>query len=91
VEMYKKAYDEIVYPMSGNDYWIKTNYDKVDPPLHRIQFEMPKKVRTRGLEEPRNPYRMRKGEIIMRCSRCKATEHTARTCPQTRRKVVNYR
>jgi hypothetical protein len=32
VVMYKKAYDEIVYPMPGEDQWVKTNYDHVDFP-----------------------------------------------------------
>ena len=32
VEMYKKAYDEIVYPMSVEDQWVKTHLDHVDPP-----------------------------------------------------------
>ena len=32
VEMYKKAYDEIVYPMPGEDQWVKTHLDHVDPP-----------------------------------------------------------
>lgn len=91
VEMYKKAYDEIVYPMPGEDHWIKTNYEKIDPPLYRIQPGRPKKVRIRGPEEPKNPYRMRKGGIIMRCSRCRATGHNAKTCPQTRIEAVNYR
>ncbi|XP_059435360.1 uncharacterized protein LOC132168246 [Corylus avellana] len=31
IEMYKKAYDDIVYPMPGEDQWVKTNYDQVDP------------------------------------------------------------
>jgi hypothetical protein len=31
VEMYKKVYDEIVYPMPGEDQWVKTSYDHVNP------------------------------------------------------------
>ena len=69
VEMYKKAYDEIVYPMPGEYQWVKTNYNHVDP-LHRIQLGMPRKVRTRGPEEPVNQYRMRKGGVKMRCGKC---------------------
>jgi hypothetical protein len=30
VKMYKKAYDEIVYPMPGEDQWVKTSYDHVN-------------------------------------------------------------
>jgi hypothetical protein len=33
---------------------------------------------------------MRKGGVTMRCSRCKKTEHNARTCPSARIEAVNY-
>jgi hypothetical protein len=46
VEMYKKAYDKIVYYMPREDQWIKTNYDKVDPPEYEIPPGRPKKLRT---------------------------------------------
>jgi hypothetical protein len=32
VEMYKKAYDEIVYQISREDQWVKTSYNHVDLP-----------------------------------------------------------
>jgi len=50
--MYKKAYDHIVYPMPREDQWIKTGYDHVDPPMYRIQSGRPRRLRTRGPEEP---------------------------------------
>jgi hypothetical protein len=45
----------------------------------------PKKVRRRGLDEPRNPYCMRKGGVTMRCSKCRAVGHDARACPRRKR------
>jgi hypothetical protein len=91
VDMLKKAYNEIVYPMPGEDHWTKTNGEHVDPPMARIQPGRPRKVRTRGPDEPKNQYRMRKGGVTMRCSRCRGVGHNARTCPRIRREAVNYR
>jgi hypothetical protein len=48
-------------------------------------------VRTRGPEEPKNQYRIRKGGVTMRCSRCRGTGHNLRTCPRIRIEAVNYR
>jgi hypothetical protein len=89
VEMNKKAYDEIVYPILGEDQWVKTNYNHVDS-LRRIQSRRPRKVRTRGPEEPTNQYDMRKGGVRMRCGKCRGIGHNSRTCPQNRREAVNY-
>jgi hypothetical protein len=91
VEMYKKAYDEIVYPMPGEDQWVRTSYEHVNPPLNRIQPGSPRKVRKRGPEEPVNQNRIRKGGVIMRCSKCRQVGHNTRTCPQNRAEAVNYR
>jgi hypothetical protein len=90
VETYKKAYDEIVYPMPGEDQWVKTNYNNVDPPLRRIQSGRPKKLRTRGPEEPVNQYRMRKGGVRMKCSKCRGIGHNTRTCPLTRTTSIGH-
>jgi hypothetical protein len=77
VDMLRKAYDPIVYPMPGEEQWTKTNNEHVDPPVVRIQSGRPRVVRTRGPDEPKNQYRMRKGGVAMRCSRCRATRHNA--------------
>jgi hypothetical protein len=91
VDMLKNAYNEIVYPMSIEDHWTKTNGEHVDPPMARIQSGRLRKVRTRGPDEPKNQYRMRKGEVTMRCSRCRGVGHNATTCARIRREAMNYR
>jgi hypothetical protein len=91
IEMYKKAYDEIVYPMPGEAQWVRTSGEHVDPPLNRIQPGRPRKVRRRGPEEPVNQNRIRKGGVIMRCSKCRRVGHNTRTCPRNRTEAVNYR
>lgn len=47
VDMLRKAYDPIVYPMLDEEQWIKTNNEHVDPPVVRIQPGRPRVVRTR--------------------------------------------
>jgi zinc finger SWIM domain-containing protein 3 len=91
IEMYKKAYDEIVYSMPGEARWVRTSYEHVDPPLNRIQPVRPRKVRRRGPEEPVNQNRIRKGGVIMRCNKCRGVGHNTRTCPRNRTKAVNYK
>lgn len=62
-KMYKNTYEEIVYLVPSEDQWIKKNYDKVNPPVYKIPLGRPKILRTRALEEPKNPYRIRKGGV----------------------------
>lgn len=87
VQNYKKAYDPMIYPVPSKDQWVKTGQDEVDPPIIRSTPGRPKKIRRRGPDEPRNPYCMRKCGVTMRCSKCRAVGHNARTC--TRRKRVS--
>jgi histone acetyltransferase (RNA polymerase elongator complex component) len=61
------------------------------PLLNRIQPGKPRKVRTRGPEEPLNQNRMRKRGVKMRCNKCRGVGHNSRTCPRNRTKAVNYR
>ncbi|XP_062143455.1 uncharacterized protein LOC133851158 [Alnus glutinosa] len=77
--------------MPGEEQWTKTNGEHVDPPMSRIQPGRPRTVRTRGPDEPRNQYRIRKGGVVMRCQRCKVIGHNVRTCPRIRTEAVNYR
>jgi len=91
VDMLKKAYEPVVYPMPGEEQWTKTNGEHVDPPMSRIQPGRPRTLRTRGPDEPRNQYRIRKGGVVMRCQRCKVIGHNVRTCPRIRTEAVNYR
>jgi hypothetical protein len=85
VEYYKMAYEPMIYPMPSEDQWVRTGQDEVDPPVVRAAPSMPKKVRRRGPDNPRNPYCMRKGGVTMRCSKYRAVGHNVRTCPRRKR------
>lgn len=85
VVSYKKAYNSMIYPMPSEDQWVRTRQDKVDRPIVRVASGRPKRVRRKGLDEPRNPYCMRKGGVIMRCTKCKWVGHNTRTCPWRKR------
>jgi hypothetical protein len=87
VENLKKAYNPMKYPVPSEDQWVRIGQDKMDPPVVKAVPGRPKKVRRRGLDEPRNPYFIRKGGVIMRCSKCKSVGHNTRTCPK--RKTVS--
>ncbi|XP_062147322.1 uncharacterized protein LOC133855045 [Alnus glutinosa] len=71
----------MIYPMPSEDQWVRTGQDEVDPPVVRAAPGRPKKLRRRGLDEPRNLHCMRKGGVSMRCSKCRAVGYNARTCP----------
>jgi hypothetical protein len=85
VEYYKKAYDPMIYPVPSEDQWVRTGQDEVDPPALRASPGRPKRLRRRGPDEPKNSHCMRKGGSTMRCSKCRAVSHNARTCPRRKR------
>jgi hypothetical protein len=80
VEMYKRAYDLMIFPIPSEEQWVRTNQDVVDPPFVKAALGRPKKLRSRGPDEPRNSYRIRKGGVTMRCLHCRQVGHNARTC-----------
>ena len=36
LEMYKKAYNSIIYPMPREKQWLRTKHDKLEPPKSRL-------------------------------------------------------
>jgi hypothetical protein len=74
LEMYKKAYEPIIYQMPSEEQWIKTQHDMLEPLVARATPGRPKKLRKRGVDEsrgPQNKFRIRKFGARMKCSKCK--------------------
>jgi hypothetical protein len=82
VEMYKRAYDPMIFPMSSQDQWVRTNQDVIEPPDYRVAPDRPKKIKRRGPNEPRNPNAIRKGGVVMRRSKCREAGHNTKTYPR---------
>jgi hypothetical protein len=84
IEMYKKAYVPIIYPVPSEEQWIWTNHGVLEPPILRVTPCRPRKGRTRAPDEsrdPKNPHKMRKFGLRGKCGYCKLLGHNSRTCP----------
>jgi len=83
IEMYKKVYAPIIYPIPSEKQWILTHHSVLEPPRLRVTLGRPRKVRTRAPDEsrdPKNPHRMRKFGLRGKCGYCKMLGHNSRTC-----------
>ncbi|KAL9690394.1 hypothetical protein QQ045_010792 [Rhodiola kirilowii] len=69
-------------PILGPNEWPEADGDGhvVLPPVFRRQQGRPRKKRIRPVEEPRNPHRIRKMGIQIKCSRCRNIGHNSRRC-----------
>jgi hypothetical protein len=67
---------------------VRTNQDVIQPLDYRVALGKPKKIMRRGLNEPRNPNAIRKGGVVMRCSKCREHGHNTRTCPGGQQKLL---
>jgi hypothetical protein len=94
IEMYKKAYAPIIYPVPSEEQWIWTNHGVLKPPRLRVTPGRPWKARTRAPDEsrdPKNPHRRRKFGLKGKCGYCKMLSHNNRTCPKKKQLASNYR
>jgi hypothetical protein len=67
IEMYKKAYAPMIYPVPSEEQWIRTNHGVLEPPRSKVTPGRPRKARTRApdeLRDPKTPYRLRKFGLI---------------------------
>jgi hypothetical protein len=85
LEMYKKAYAPLIYPMPSEEQWVRAvGHDILEPPRLKVAPGRPRKLQRRGPDEsrdPKNPNRMRKFGARMRCSKCRVIGHNKRACP----------
>ncbi|KAL6525465.1 hypothetical protein OROHE_015772 [Orobanche hederae] len=79
-ETFLKTYDHIILPSNGPQLWPANLYPPINPPFMRRAPGRPKKVRRKTNDEPTNPYRMRRNQNTIRCTRCGDSSHNVRTC-----------
>lgn len=78
-EMYKQAFNPIVYPVPSQDQWTRTPTDDIDPPVFTKHPGRPKEKRRRGqFEVPKKKDSSRMAPIT--CSNCKRQGHRFPTC-----------
>jgi hypothetical protein len=77
---YLRTYQPIIYPVPSQDQWPRSNQPAIEPPKSRVAPGRPRKVRIRGVEEPKNPNTIRRGGNKNQCGHCKKWGHNKRTC-----------
>jgi hypothetical protein len=60
-EKYLKTYQPIIYPVPSEEQWPMSNQPIIEPPQSRVASKRHRKIRFRGVEEPKNPNTIRKG------------------------------
>jgi hypothetical protein len=84
-EKYLESYDPIIYPVPSQEQWPRSDQPNIEPPKARVAAGRPKKLRQRGVEEPKNQYTMRRGGGKIQCGQCKKWGHNKRSCPARKR------
>jgi hypothetical protein len=54
-EWYLRTYRPIIYPVPSEDQWPLSNQPIIEPPQSRATPGRPRKIRSRGVDEPKNP------------------------------------
>lgn len=60
-EKYLESYDPTIYLVPSQEKRPRSDQPNIEPPKARVAPRRPKKLRQRGVEEPRIQYTMRKG------------------------------
>jgi hypothetical protein len=76
---FAQAYGPCVYPINGPDLWPRNDREIPLPPPWRRQAGRPKKKR-REHGELKNPYKMQRKNVSVRCSSCGVIGHNKRRC-----------
>ncbi|KAK9287670.1 hypothetical protein L1049_016108 [Liquidambar formosana] len=81
VQTYLRSYEPHIVPIPDEQHWTGVDLgEPVMPPPLRRPPGRPKRVRRKGVDEPVNPYRIRKHHQSLRCSKCRVYGHNTRTC-----------
>jgi len=81
-EQYVACYSSMIYPVNGQDLWMRTECTDLQPPPVKRQPGRPKKKRRLNASELiRDNSQMKRATCGIKCSRCKQTGHNKSTCP----------
>ncbi|KAJ4826826.1 hypothetical protein Tsubulata_038645 [Turnera subulata] len=84
---YINLYNMVINPTRSSDEWEKSGGGPVLPPIKHIQpGRPPKKRRIRDPDEPRNPYKLKRQQHTVKCSKCGQQGHNIKTCKRQRPK-----
>lgn len=77
--MYLEAYNPVVYPVPGEDSWIRTDSDDIDPPVFKVTMGRSQTKRRKGKFEPPAPKQTSRMATIT-CSNCGLQGHRYTNC-----------
>jgi hypothetical protein len=78
--MYLAAYDHVIYPVPSAKQWPRGSQPNIEPPKVRAASGRPRKMRERGVDEPRNSSAVRKGGQKNQYGYCMKFGHNKRSC-----------
>jgi hypothetical protein len=85
--MYLAAYDHVIFPVPSAEQWPRGSQPNIEPPKTRAAPGRPRKVRERGVDEPRNSSAIRKGGQKLKCGYCMKLGHNKRSCVARQRQA----
>ncbi|KAK9273983.1 hypothetical protein L1049_018797 [Liquidambar formosana] len=74
------CYSRMIYPVGSQKFWDETGNPPMQPPSQRRPPGRPKKLRRREADEPQNPFKLRRKNAKIKCSRCQKYGHNKTTC-----------
>ncbi|XP_028070557.1 uncharacterized protein LOC114273018 [Camellia sinensis] len=79
-ETYLASYKPMIYPINGSEMWPKSVLPGLLPPKVKEQPGRPRKLRKMQANEPKNPYKMHRGNTTTTCSLCSKLGQNKRGC-----------
>lgn len=83
MEYFFKAYEYEINPMTGPDFWPKTDNEPIQPPLLRRPPGRPKKQRHKSSLEGKDPHKAKRKYGMIKCGKCGQLGHNKRSCKES--------